>query len=231
MEIGIIGAGTVAQAFAGKAIDAGHLVAFSNSRGPQSLTSIVGKFGPSASAVTRAKAAERLVVLLAVPWPRLHAALEDLPAWNGRILIDATNAFIDGTPKQGIADFADGTSSEYVASLAPGARVVKAMNSLFMTNFVSEASTSSYRRVAFVSADDRVARRTVADLFESLGFAPVDLGGLATGGRIQAVGGPIAGHDFFLPWPAARTFPAFNGQVADSSARPGTTTDITGAIR
>jgi hypothetical protein len=58
------------------------------------------------------------------------------------------------------------------------------------------------RRALFISGDDPGAQNLVADLFESFGFAPILLGTLAQGGRIQAVGGPIAGHDFFLPWPA-----------------------------
>lgn len=53
--------------------------------------------------------------------------------------------------------------------------------------------------------DDPAARNTVPDLFETFGFAPVDLGSLK-------VGGPVAGHDFFLHWPAPRSFPVFNGE-------------------
>lgn len=94
----------------------------------------------------------------------------------------------------------------------PGARVVKALNASFMANFAKPPIVGGMRRVAFVSGDDRAAKTTVADLLESFGFAPVDLGSLRDGGRIQGVGAPIAGHDFFLPWPAPRSFPAFNGE-------------------
>jgi len=216
MDIGIIGAGTVAQAFAHKAINAGHSIVFSNSRGPDTLGDVVAKAGSQASAAPIATAAQKSVVLLAVPWPNVEAALHEVPAWSGQILIDATNAFADGTPDGGLVDFGDGSSSEHVASLAPAARVVKAMSSLFMTHFADEPMDGSFRRVVFVSGDDPAARGTVADLFETFGFAPVDLGILSDGGRIQAVGGPIAGHDFHLAWPAPRTFPAINGQGSES---------------
>ena len=215
MDIGIIGAGTVAQAFARKAINAGHSITLSNSRGPDSLAELVADIGHHASAASITDAANKPVVLLAVPWPRAEAALREVPAWKGEILIDATNAFADGTPAEGLVDFGDGSSSEHVASRARGARVVKAMNSLFMSHFAAEPGGDRYRRVMFVSGDDAAARNTVADLFESLGFAPVDLGSLKIGGRIQAVGKPIAGHDFFVPWPAPRTFPAFNGEGSE----------------
>lgn len=208
MNIGIIGAGQVAQAFAQKAIGAGHSVVFSNRRGPGSLAALVESLGPLASSATPSEAVKNPVVLLAVPWPKVDAALRSLPEWHGQILIDATNGF-EG---KGLVDFGDGSSSETVAALAPGARIVKAMNSLFMTNFVLEPVSDGFRRVVFISGDERAAKTEIADLFESFGFAPVDLGELREGGHKQAVGSTLAGHDFFLPWPAPRSFPAFNGE-------------------
>jgi predicted dinucleotide-binding enzyme len=65
MRIGIIGAGDVAQAFARKAIDAGHQVVFSNSRGKESLAPAIAKFGAAATAP--AEAVENPIVLLACP--------------------------------------------------------------------------------------------------------------------------------------------------------------------
>ena len=213
MEIGIIGAGTVAQAFARKAIGAGHRTVLSNSGALEKLAGVIGHLGSGASAAPVAIAAEKPLVLLAVPWPQVEAALRGLPEWQGGILIDATNAFKDGTPAQGLVDFHGGNSSEHVAALARGARVVKAMNTLFMGNFAAEAREGRFRRALFISGNDQGAKSIVADLFESFGFAPIDLGSLTTGGRIQAVGGPIAGHDFFLPWPAPR---ALSGQTSDN---------------
>lgn len=211
MRIGLIGAGAVARAFARKAIGAGHSVVFSNSRGGEGLDALVSEFGPQSSAGTSDQAVANDVVLLATPWPKVEGALRSLPTWRGQILIDPTNAFKDGTVASGLADFQGGSSSQYVASLAPGARVVKAMNTLFMTNFAQNPVAENMRRVLFISGDDPKAQNLVADLFESFGFAPILLGTLAQGGRIQAVGGPIAGHDFFLPWPAPRSFPLISG--------------------
>ena len=216
MHIGIIGAGTVAQAFARKAVKAGHKIVFSNSRGPESLAPLVAQFGARASAAPVVAAAQEELVLLGVPWPMVDAALAGLPRWRGQILIDAANGFKDGTPAQGLVDFRGGSSSEHVASLAPGARVVKAMNALFMSNFDADPADGKFRRALFLSGDDQAAKSTVADLFENFGFAPVDLGSLKTGGHIQGVGAPIAGHDFYLPWPAPRSFPAFGGDGSES---------------
>jgi predicted dinucleotide-binding enzyme len=212
MQIGIIGAGQVARSFARRAIDAGYCVVFSNSRGPETLATQVAEFGPLAAAGSIRDAVNQPVVLLAVPWPKVEEVLRALPAWHGQILVDPTNAFHGGNPAGGLVDFQGGSSSERVAELASGARVVKALNTMFMTNFVKPPVSGGLRRVAFLSGDDQDAKDTVADLLQSFDFAPVDLGSLRGGGRIQAVGAPVAGHDFFVPWPASSSFPAINGK-------------------
>jgi len=214
MKIGTLGAGVVAQSFAKKALLAGHEVVFSNSRGPESLAALVQKFGPGTSAGTPAQAARQAMVLLSVPWSKVEDTLQSLPSWDGEILIDATNGLTD----EGTIDFGDDSSSESVARLAPGARVVKAMNSIFMENFAKDPVSGDFRRAILVSSDDRSAANDVADLFESFGFAPLLLGSLGKGGRMQAVRATIAGHDLHLPWPAPRDFPAFNGEPRQDAA-------------
>ncbi len=206
MDIGIIGAGQVACAFARKVIGAGHTVMISNSKGPESLANLVAQLGPTARAVSKEHAAQAPLVLLAVAWPNVTSALLGLPPWRQQILIDGTNSF-DGTPQGGLADLGGQTSSVIVAQLAPGAHVVKAINTSFMNNFSQEPQRDGMRRVMFVSGDNAAAKNTVALLFETLGFAPIDLGNLKRGGAIQGMGAPIAGHDFFVPWPAPRSFP------------------------
>lgn len=122
------------QAVARHAIGYGHHVTLSNSRGPASLEALVRELGPLTSAGTRQEAARAEIVLLAVGRPDVPAAVEGLPEWNGRIVIDATNHFASLSPRPEIADLGDLgdlTGSEYVASLVPGARVVKAFNTLF----------------------------------------------------------------------------------------------------
>src|SRR5258707_14727726 len=91
MEIGTIGAGALAQAFAKRALKAGHKVKLSNDRGPDSLREIVNKLGPGAAAVPREVAASCELVLLAVPWDNVPGTLASLPRWTTQILIDGTN--------------------------------------------------------------------------------------------------------------------------------------------
>src|SRR6266436_8438885 len=91
MQIGTIGAGALAQAFAKRALKAGFNVKISNNRGPESLRQIVKELGRGATAVPKEEAAACEMVLLAVPWDNLPEALAGLPQWKNQILIDGTN--------------------------------------------------------------------------------------------------------------------------------------------
>ena len=195
MKFGTIGAGPVALAFAREALKVGHQVVLSNRRGPDSLGDVVAELGNGASAATTAEAASLDYVLFAVPWPNVEDALRGLPAWNGRVLIDATNPFSAYSPELVLADLGDKGASEVVAALAPGARVVKAFNSIVIERFNQGPAMDGGRRVIFVSGDHAEPIEFVTNLIVSFGFAPIHLGGLVAGGRIQQAGGPLAGRD------------------------------------
>ncbi|WP_375428874.1 NADPH-dependent F420 reductase [uncultured Sphingomonas sp.] len=193
MHIGTIGAAAVAQAIATQAIKAGHQVTLSNSRGPDTLADTVAGLGTGARAATRKEAAAADIVLLATPWVAVPKALAGLADWNGRILMDATNHFLSYAPDFRRDDLGDSSSSEIVAGLAPGARVVKVFNTVMAKGLAADPAEHGGKRVLFISGDDANARKTVADLVTSFGFAPIDLGYLAEGGRLQQLGGPLAG--------------------------------------
>ncbi len=195
MKFGTIGAGTVALAFARAALAVGHEVVVSSRRGPEALAGKVADLGRGASAGTVEVAASLDYVLLAVPWPSVEDALSGLPAWNGRVLIDATNPFIEYSPKLVLADLGGKGASEVVAALATDARIVKAFNSIVTARFNEGPIKNGGRRVIFVSGDHVEPTEFVKSLIETFGFVPVYLGGLATGGRLQQAGGPLAGRD------------------------------------
>ena len=188
--IGIIGAGHAGQAFARVAQRAGHEVVIANSRGPQSLAAVVEALGTGVSAGTAGEAAASAMVVIAVPWASVPEAVASL-AWDGKIVVDQTNAFV--LPDMKPADLGGRSSSEIVAELVEGARVVKAANTLGAGLLGSDPHEAGGRRVLFLSGDDGAAKAVVADLFEGAGFFPIDLGDLVTGGRMQQAGGPLAG--------------------------------------
>src|ERR1700693_5652496 len=150
MEIGTIGAGDFAQAFAKRELKAGHNVKLSNSRGPESLREMVNRLGPEATAASKKEAAACEMVLLAVPWDNVAETLASLPKWKNQILIDGTNPFHgkagDFTP----ADVGNLSTSQLVAALAPGARVVKALNNMIVPNLEADPVVNGARRVAFI---------------------------------------------------------------------------------
>jgi len=184
-RVGIIGAGRLGQAMARTGLRAGREVVLANSRGPDSLSSEVATLGDGATAGTVEQAAQDPIVVLAVPWPRVPEAVRSLD-WSGRIVIDATNDFDPG-------DRDGRTSSEVVADLVAGARVVKAANTLGAAVLAADPHEAGGRRVIFLSGDDADAKSEVAALFDDAGFSVIDLGGLRDGGAMQQVHGPLAG--------------------------------------
>jgi predicted dinucleotide-binding enzyme len=195
MTIGFIGLGHVGKALAAKGVQAGNRVILSNRSGPGSLTGYVAALGSLASAGTVAEAAQAEVVFLAVPWAAIGQALYGLPNWKGRIVVDASNPILaDGT----FVDLGERTSSELVAAQLPGARVVKAFNSLFAAWMADEPEQPAGKRVVFVSGDEANAKYTVKELISTMGFAPIDLGGLVEGGRLQQAGRPLAALNLLL---------------------------------
>ena len=187
MKIGIIGAGHIGANAARLFVDAGHEVAISNSRGPETLRELAGELGPNARAATPAEAAAfGEAVLLAIP-------LKDyttLPVaeLRGKIVIDAMNYYPNRDGHYDALDRGESTSSEMVARHLDGARVVKAFNTIWFEHLKTQGDTSKpveQRRVILVSGDDADAKRIVARLIEDIGFGPLDLGDLRGSARQQ----------------------------------------------
>lgn len=194
MRFGTIGAGAIGQALARHIVKAGYPVTLSNSRGPQTITDVVADIGPLASAGTVAQASDADIVFLATHWSVVPQVLDALPNWNGRILVDTTNLLeiVDGAPVP--VDIGDQTGSEIVAAHAPGARVVKAFNTLYAKYIEPDPRHDAGRQVIFYAGDDLDAKATIGAILDELGFAPVDIGPLHEGGLLMQVnGGPLSG--------------------------------------
>lgn len=189
MNIAIIGAGAIGSAIAQALSRAGIDVAIANSRGPESLRELARQLGPRVRVVGREEAARADLVFLAVNWSKIPAALEGLGPWDGRILIDANNPI--EAPTFQPFDLGGRGSSEVVAQRLPGARLVKAFNHLQPALLSGDPQAEGGRRVLFYSGEDAAAKAEVARLIERLGFAGIDLGGLAEGRLAQFPGGPL----------------------------------------
>jgi predicted dinucleotide-binding enzyme len=194
MRLGIIGSGHIGATVARLAAAAGHEVAIANTRGAASLSGLAAELGPATRADSVAGAAGfGEVVLLAIP---VHAYPE-LPAAElaGKLVLDAGNYYPDRDGRIAELDADTTTSSELLAAQLPGATVVKAFNTLFWEHLRDRGGPDAAepRLVVFLAGDDPAANARAADLIRSLGFAPVETGGLADGGRRQQVNGPLSG--------------------------------------
>jgi predicted dinucleotide-binding enzyme len=200
MKIGFLGAGNVTRTFGRHLINAGHTIVVSNSRGLETLADFVADLGPGAVAGTKEQAAECDVVILAVHWVKVREALKGID-WRGRILIDATNAHMDQKPDISLAGVTRSraalkgrTSSEMVAEMAVGARLVKSLSSMPMA-WIQDFSPNKPRSVLFTSGNDAEAKQLVVELVNSTGLVAIDLGSLALGGAMHEVGAPLSGID------------------------------------
>src|SRR5436190_20167133 len=160
--IGIIGAGAIGSAIARVLARAGIGADSADSRGPASLESLVQAIGPTVRAVDAAEAGRADIVFVAVNWSNLPAALAHLPAWAGRIVIDANNPLEGNPPK--LADLNGRVSSELFSELVPGGRVVKAFNHLPAALLGSDPKRVGGRRVLLFSGDDAVSMLQVVAL-------------------------------------------------------------------
>ena len=185
MKIGFIGAGNVAQTYAKYFVQQGHEVVLSNSKGPDSLSEVVSHIGLNATAGTVKEAAMQDIVILCVRWEQAKDALAEISDWTGRVLVDATNRPADEDAK-------GKTSSEIIASYAPGANVIKALNTL-VVSWVPDHAENKHKLVLFMSGDDLKAKQKLGRVLDEIGFAPVDLGGLVEFGRLQEFGAPLSG--------------------------------------
>jgi len=192
VKIGIVGAGHIGGTAARLFARAGHPVAVSNSRGPASLAPLVASIGSNAKAATSEDAVKfGDAVLLAIPYRKM----DQLPAvglFAGKIVIDAMNPY---SAVGRVMDLGDSTSSEEVAKRLPGARLVKAFNTMGWNTLASGSRPAHEDRlVVFIAGDDTAAKSTVAKLIDDIGFASVDTGSLREGGRRQQPGSPLYGR-------------------------------------
>ena len=179
MKIGIIGSGNIGGTLGQHWAKAGHEVMFS-SRHPEDLELLAEKVGAKTGTIAEAAASE--VILLAIPFGKVAEVAQQIESLAGKILIDATNPYPqrDGDmARQVIADPLQ-TSTGYVAKQFSDAHVIKAFNSIYFKVLEEQAFRSGDDLIAVqLCGDDPVAKETVKQLIEAIGFAPQDLGGLS----------------------------------------------------
>jgi len=184
MRYAIIGSGKVGQALATAFARKGLEVAIASRRSAEALAPIAKAIGPTISPKSLKDAVQADIVLLAVPFGTQKDIAKAAESWQGKIVIDVTNAY--GVAPEELGNL---PSSVVISQAFPGAKLVKAFNSLPAEVLAEDPNVKGGRRVVLLSSDDEGAATRVSTLVEQLGFAPVQLGKLAEGGLlIQARG-------------------------------------------
>jgi 8-hydroxy-5-deazaflavin:NADPH oxidoreductase len=184
MRIGTIGAGYIARAVAAAASAQGHEVMVSNSRGPETLFSLVRTLSCSAGTPTEA-ATFGDIVLVAIPLKAYEAVpVEPL---RGKVVIDASNYYPERDGRIDELDRGEVTTSELLARHLPESKVVKAFNAIPAADIVGDGlpSGSAGRRAHPIAGDGEDAKLVVATLLDEIGFDVVDAGRLTEGRRFE----------------------------------------------
>jgi predicted dinucleotide-binding enzyme len=192
MSYAIIGFGKIGQALAKAFARNGIEVFVATTRDPESFASAAAAIGPTIIPKKLAEAVKANIVFLAVRYESHRDVAKAVPAWQGKTIIDVTNAY--GVPPE---ELGGQPSSKVVAQAFTGAKLVKGFNHLGAAVLGQDPAIHGGRRVVFLASDDDGAADEIGALAENLGFAPIKLGGLSEGGLLVQARGNSWGRLIF----------------------------------
>ena len=184
--IGIIGAGHIGSQIARLAVANGYNVVISNSRGPETLSTLIAELGPKARAATAIEAAEAgEIVVVSVPLKNYRKVPVEPLA--GKIVIDTDNYYPERDGHIPELDNETTTTSELLQAHLPTSKVVKAFNHIYAAVLTADGQPAGAknRRALVIACDDKDAKARVTHLLDQFGFDTVDAGPLREGWRIQ----------------------------------------------
>ena len=182
MSYAIIGFGNIGQALAKAFARNGIEVSVATTRDPESFASAAAAIGPTIIPKKLAEALKADIIFLAVRFESHPEVAKALSTWQGKIIVDVTNARSVSPEELG-----GQPSSKFVAQAFTGGRLVKGFNHLPAGVLDQGPAAHGGRRVVFLASDDAAAAAEIGSLAEKLGFAPIELGGLSEGGLLVQV--------------------------------------------
>jgi 8-hydroxy-5-deazaflavin:NADPH oxidoreductase len=196
MSYAIIGFGKIGQALAKAFARSGIEVSVATTRDPESFASAAAAIGPEIIPKKLAEAVKADIVFLAVRFESHHDVAKALSTWQGKTIVDVTNAY--GVPPE---ELGGQPSSKAIAQAFTGGRLVKGFNHLPAAVLEQDPAVNGGRRVVFLASDDDGAAAEIGALAENLGFSPVNLGKLEQGGALVHARGknwaPLIFQDLF----------------------------------
>ena len=184
--IGLIGAGQIGSQIARLAVTRGYSVVISNSRGPETLATLVAELGPNARAATAMDAA-KIGEIVVVTLPLKNYREVPVEPLAGKIVIDTNNYYPQRDGHIPELDNESTTTSEVLQAHLPTSKVVKAFNHIYAAQLTTDGQPagSKNRRALVIAGDDLDAKAAVKHLLDQFGFDTVDAGPLKEGWRIQ----------------------------------------------
>lgn len=192
MSYSIIGFGNIGRALAKAFARKGIEVSVATTRDPESFASAAAAVGPTIIPKKLAEAVKADIIFLAVRFESHPEVAKALASWQGKTIVDVTNAY--GVPPEKLGGQ---PSTKFVAQAFSGAKLVKGFNHLVAAVLDQDPAVHGGRRVVFLASDDDAAAAEIGVLAEKLGFAPIKLGGLSEGGLLVQARGNSWGQLIF----------------------------------
>ena len=187
MDIAILGTGRVGGALGPRWAGKGHRIVYGAPDSEiEAVRQVLEKSGPHALAVPVAEAVARCqVVLLAIPWDVTRQVIDSLGVLEGKILLDCTNPIKPDF--SGLSLGSARSAAEQIAAWAPGAKIVKAFNTVSDATMVNPWY-GGQKASMFFCGDDEDAKRIVRQLTDDLEMEPVDCGPLKNACYLESLG-------------------------------------------
>ncbi|HEX2099187.1 MAG TPA: NAD(P)-binding domain-containing protein [Candidatus Synoicihabitans sp.] len=192
MSYAIIGFGNIGQALAKAFARRGIEVSVATTRNPETFAADAAAIGPMIIPKTLVDAVKADIIFLAVRFESHPDVAKALPSWQGKTIVDVTNAY--GIPPEKLGGQ---PSSKAVAQAFTGGTLVKGFNHLIAAVLGRDPAVQGGRRVVFLASDDDAGVAKIGALAENLGFSPVKLGGLSEGGLLVEARGNSWGQLIF----------------------------------
>jgi len=187
MNIAIIGAGNMGSAFAHRLSVSGHQVSIA-SKNQERAKEVAGKVGFGVRALPLANVAQNAdVIIAATPYDQQVDGLRSAGQVSGKTVIDISNPL--KPDMSGLALGHSTSAAEEIAKSLPGAKVVKAFNTIFAQILNEGADMGTSRKATvFYAGDDDGAKKTIRALIESMGFEATDAGPLSNARYLEPMG-------------------------------------------
>jgi predicted dinucleotide-binding enzyme len=180
-KVGIVGSGNIGGTLGILLGRAGYEIFFS-SRHPETLKDLVKAAGPKARAGNVSEAiAFGDVIIMSLPMKAFRELdAETKMALKGKVVIDTSNPYPerDGAIAEEARRDPGGTGS-FVARLLPGARIVRAFNTVYSEDLKKTINKDGETIGIPIAGDDEDGVKAAVELAGHAGLDPVVVGGLS----------------------------------------------------